>query len=76
MSRSSEEGVIYELALLRGGTDRLQLDPARRYSVMRIGDARFTYSDPAAYLRALGQAWSAGFSPQPCPSALGRELDP
>jgi hypothetical protein len=51
-----------------------QLRPDHRYSLIKVGAAEFAYSDYGTYLRALGQAWDAGFVPDPLPSALGREL--
>jgi hypothetical protein len=51
-----------------------QLEPDRRYTLIKVGDAQFAYTDQRQYLRALGRAWDAGFVPQPLPSALGREL--
>jgi hypothetical protein len=51
-----------------------QLRPGRRYALIRVGHAEFAYSDSDRFLRALGQAWSAGYVPDPLPSTLGRDL--
>jgi hypothetical protein len=51
-----------------------KLRPERVYALMRIGSVDFAYSGGDRFLRALGQTWAAGFSPQPLPSALGRDL--
>jgi len=51
-----------------------QLEPDRRYALIKVGAAQFAYTDDRSYLRALGQAWEAGFVPEPLPSARGREL--
>jgi hypothetical protein len=51
-----------------------QLRSSRRYTLVRIGSAEFAYTDFDRYLRALGQAWEAGFAPETIPTAMGREL--
>ena len=51
-----------------------QLHPDSRYALIRVGTIEFAYSDFDRYLRALGQAWGAGFVPESLPSALGAEL--
>ncbi len=51
-----------------------QLDPDRRYTLIRIGAAEFAYTDHERYLRALGRAWEIGLCPDPLPSAYGRDL--
>lgn len=51
-----------------------QLRPNARYTLIRIGAAEFAFTDLDRYLRGLGQAWEAGFVPDPLPTATGREL--
>jgi hypothetical protein len=41
-----------------------QLAPERRYSVLRLGASEFAYTSYDAYVRALGEAWTAGLIPQ------------
>ena len=51
-----------------------QLEPERRYALVRVGVVEFAYSDYDRYLRALGQTWETGFAADPLPSSLGRDL--
>jgi len=51
-----------------------QLHPERSYTLIRVGSVEFAYTSYERYLRALGQAWGAGFVPDPLPSACGRDL--
>ena len=51
-----------------------QLDPDRQYALVRIGSVEFAYTGYDQYLRALGQAWEAGFVPDPLPTSKGRDL--
>jgi hypothetical protein len=51
-----------------------QLEPDRRYSLVRVGSAEYAYTSYSGYVRALGQAWSTGLVPAPLPSAVGSEL--
>jgi hypothetical protein len=51
-----------------------QLHPECRYSVVRIGTAEFAYTSYNAYVRALGQAWRAGFIPHPLGAVAGERL--
>ena len=51
-----------------------QLDPDRKYALIRIGSTEFAYTGFDGYLRALGQAWEAGFVPDPLPTSKGRDL--
>ena len=51
-----------------------QLDPAREYALVRIRSTEFAYTGFDRYLRALGQAWEAGFVPDPLPTTRGRDL--
>jgi hypothetical protein len=63
----------------RGGrraspSEAQELLPDRRYAVIRIGTADYAYTTCGGYLKALGQAWAAGLSPEPRPGAMGRDL--
>ena len=68
--------------MFRRGGRRIQAPPSevhefapdRRYALLRIGSAEFAYTTCAGYLKALGQAWAAGLSPEPLSSALGSDL--
>jgi hypothetical protein len=51
-----------------------QLQPDTRYSLVRLGAAEFAYTTYDGYVRALGQAWSAGFVPQPLGLVEGSRL--
>ena len=51
-----------------------QVVPNHTYAVIRIGAAEFAYSTGDRYLRALGQAWAAGLTPDLLPSTMGRDL--
>jgi hypothetical protein len=51
-----------------------QLHPSARYTLIRIGSAEFAHTDLNHYLRGLGQAWAAGFVPDPLPTAAGSDL--
>jgi hypothetical protein len=51
-----------------------QLEPARRYSLVRVGTAEYAYTTYNRYVEALGRAWSAGLVPEPLPSTVGSEL--
>ena len=41
-----------------------RLEPERRYSLLRVGAAEFAYTTYERYVRALDQAWAAGFVPE------------
>jgi hypothetical protein len=51
-----------------------QLLPDHRYALLRIGTVEFAYTTWDRYLRAMGQAWAAGFVPDPLPSRMGRDI--
>jgi hypothetical protein len=51
-----------------------KLEPDRRYSLVRLGAAEFAYTTYDGYVRALAQAWSAGFVPQPLGLVEGSRL--
>lgn len=51
-----------------------QLEPDRRYSLIKVGSAEYAYTSYKRHVRALGQAWHLGLVPQPLPSSLGSEL--
>jgi hypothetical protein len=52
--------------------EQLQADCS--YAVIRVEAVEFAYSEYDRYLRALAQAWEAGFAPDVLPSTLGRDL--
>jgi hypothetical protein len=47
---------------------------ALRYSVVRVGDADFAFSDHDVFVAALGHVWDAGLVPEPRPSVTHPEL--
>ena len=51
-----------------------QLEPARRYSLVRVGSAEYAYTSYNRYVEALNRAWSLGLVPDPLPNTLGSEL--
>jgi hypothetical protein len=51
-----------------------QLEPARRYSLVRVGSAEYAYTSYNRYVEALDRAWSSGLVPEPLPNTLGSEL--
>lgn len=51
-----------------------QLEPSRRYSIVRIGTAQFAYTRYDQLVEALGRAWALGFVPESHRSVLGRDL--
>lgn len=51
-----------------------QVDPDRRYALMRVGNVEYAYGDYDAYIRGMGQAWAAGLVPEPLPSTPGSRL--
>ena len=59
---------------VRGRPRGVRLQPNHRYALLRIGSLEFAYTTWDRYLRALGQAWSAGFVPDPLPSTMGRDI--
>jgi len=50
------------------------LDSDARYSLVRVGEVDYAYTDYNAYVRALGQIWAAGLVADHCTGALGTEL--
>jgi hypothetical protein len=50
------------------------LDGDTRYSLVRVGEVDYAFSDYHAYVRALGQIWAAGLVADNCTGALGTEL--
>ena len=63
-----------EWAEIYGELVAAQLEPDRRYTLLRLGAAEFAYTTFEHYLRALGQGWAAGLVPEPLPTAEGRRL--
>ena len=51
-----------------------QIEPERRYSLIRVPGAEFAYTNYTQYARALGDAWAAGFIPETPPAVVGRAL--
>jgi hypothetical protein len=51
-----------------------RLEPERRYSLLRVGAAEFAYTNYERYVRALDQAWGAGFVPEPLGLVEGSSL--
>jgi hypothetical protein len=47
---------------------------ALRYSVVRVGEADFAFSDHDRFVAALGYVWDAGLVPEPRPSVTHPEL--
>jgi hypothetical protein len=52
----------------------VRLLPDHRYALLRIGTVEFAYTTADRYLRALGQAWAAGYVADPLPSTMGRDI--
>lgn len=52
----------------------MQLEPDRRYSLVRVGSAEYAFTDHDRYVRALRDAWDARLVLEPLPSAMGSEL--
>jgi hypothetical protein len=50
------------------------LDSDTRYSLVRVGEVDYAYTDYNAYVRALGQIWAAGLVADHCTGAVGAEL--
>jgi hypothetical protein len=50
------------------------LESDTRYSLVRVGEVDYAYTDYDAYVRALGQIWAAGLVADHCTGALGTEL--
>jgi hypothetical protein len=51
-----------------------QIEPDRRYSLIRVPGAEFAYTNYTQYARALGDAWAAGLVPETPPAVAGRAL--
>lgn len=45
-----------------------------RYSIVRVGDADFAFSDHDVFVAALSHIWDAGLVPEPRPSVTHPEL--
>ncbi|HYN90855.1 MAG TPA: hypothetical protein VER75_02960 [Thermoleophilaceae bacterium] len=50
------------------------LEPARHYSILKVGTAEFAYTRYDQFVQALAQAWALGLVPEARPSALGSAL--
>jgi hypothetical protein len=51
-----------------------QIEPERRYSLIRIADGEFAYTHYTQYTRALRDVWAAGLVPEALPAAVGGAL--
>jgi hypothetical protein len=51
-----------------------QLEPDRRYSLVKVGAAEYAFTSYDRYVAALKHVWSAELVPEPRPSAVGTEL--
>lgn len=51
-----------------------RLEPDRRYSLVRVGDAEYAFTSYDRYVAALKHAWRAGLVPETLPSASGSRL--
>jgi hypothetical protein len=51
-----------------------QLDPDRRYSLVRVGSDEYAFTDYDRFTRALRHVWDSQLVPEPLPAVLGSEL--
>jgi hypothetical protein len=51
-----------------------QLEPDRRYSLVRVGTAEYAFADYERYVRALRHLWDSQLVPQPLPGVIGSKL--
>jgi hypothetical protein len=51
-----------------------QLEPDRRYSLVRVGDDEYAFGDYERFVRALRHAWDSQLAFEQLPSALGSDL--
>jgi hypothetical protein len=51
-----------------------QLEPDRRYSLVKVGAAEYAFTSYDRYVAALKRVWSDEQVPEPRPSVLGSEL--
>jgi hypothetical protein len=51
-----------------------QLEPDRRYSLVKVGAAEYAFTSYERYVAALKHVWSAELVPEPLPSVVGSEL--
>ena len=69
-----------EEAMLERWTDQYgqalagRREPERRYSLLRVGATEFAYTTYEKYVRALDQAWAAGFVPEQLGLVEGSKL--
>jgi hypothetical protein len=52
----------------------MQLEPTRRYSMLRVGAAEFAYTRYDHFVQALAEMWAAGRPVEQRPSVLGSDL--
>jgi len=51
-----------------------QLEPDRRYSLLKVGAAEYAFTSYDRYVAALKHVWSGDQVPEPRPSVVGSEL--
>jgi hypothetical protein len=51
-----------------------QLEPDRRYSLVRVGSAEYAFTDYDRYVRALRHLWSSRVIPEPLTHVVGWDL--
>jgi hypothetical protein len=51
-----------------------QLEPDRRYSLVRVGSDEYAFTDYERYVRMLRRVWDSQLVPEPLASVLGSEL--
>jgi hypothetical protein len=58
------------------GSDEIarRLEPDRRYSLVRVGDAEYAFTSYDRYVAALKHVWREGQIPEALPSATGSRL--
>jgi hypothetical protein len=52
----------------------MQLEPDRRYSIVRVDSAEYAFTDHDRYVRSLRHVWAARLVAEPLRSATGAEL--
>lgn len=52
----------------------MQLEPDRRYSLLRVGSAEYAFTDHDRYVRALRSVWGSRLVPEPLKAVMGSEL--
>jgi hypothetical protein len=52
----------------------MQLEPDRRYSLLRVGRAEYAFTDHDRYVRSLRYVWAGRVPAESLRSAIGQEL--